>query len=104
MEEDNEQLSKCVSIFKGCTGVQVVQFTTQGACRGTPGVERSCTKGDVWGRCGGANFEGSHSSETQLGNLDREQRRGKSIVIIFTYELFGMFATSKCDPSQGTLW
>ena len=67
-------------------------------------VERSCTKGDVWGRCGGANFEGSHSSETQLGNLDREQRRGKSIVIIFTYELFGMFATSKCDPSQETLW
>ena len=56
------------------------------------------------GRCGGANFEGSHSSETQLGNLDREQRRGKSIVIIFTYELFSMLATSKCDPSQGTLW
>ena len=84
--------------------MQVVQFTTQGACRGTPGVERSCTKGDVWGRCGGANFEGSHSSETRLGNLDREQRRGKSIVTIFTYELFGMLATSKCDPSQGTLW
>ena len=101
MEEDNEQLSKCVSIFKGCTGVAV--HYTRCLSRYAE-VERSCTKGDVWGRCGGANFEGSHSSETRLGNLDREQRRGKSIVIIFTYELFGMLATSKCDPSQGTLW
>ena len=55
------------------------------------------------GRCGGANFEGSHSSETQLGNFEREQRRGKSIVIIFINELDNVFATSKCDPSQGTL-